>query len=377
LASLVGFLGKIQIAEEATADAFATAAERWPRDGAPPNPGGWLTTTAKRRAIDLIRRRRALAEKTQQLEVSESTEDEMDEINDPPTVIGDERLELIFMCCHPALASDAQVALTLRALGGLSTEEIARAFLVGEETMKRRLSRAKAKIKATRIPFGVPSDHLLPDRLATVLAVIYLIYNEGYGGRLDLAAEAIRLGQLLARLMPDEPEAHGLLALMLIQHARRAARFDGPDLVLLADQDRSLWDTEQIAAGRRLLERAIALRGRGPYVVQAAIASLQIELTPSWDEIAELYARLVELTGSAVVKLNHAVAIAEAGDIERALAQVETLELSGYSYYHATRGELLRRLKRPGEARESFQSALALCETEPERRFLRRRLCEL
>ena len=377
LASLVGFLGDLDLAEEATADAFATAAERWPRDGTPPNPGGWLTTTAKRRAIDLIRRRRTLAAKTQQLEVAEASEDDMDEIENPSSVIADERLELMFMCCHPSLATEAQVALTLRALGGLSTEEIARAFLVSEETMKRRLSRAKAKITATRIPFAVPPDHLLPDRLAAVLAVIYLIYNEGYRGRLDLAAEAIRLARMLSALMPDEPEVHGLLALMLIQHARRAARFEDGELVLLADQDRSRWDAEQIAGGRRLLDRAIALRGRGPYVVQAAIASAQIEPDPDWDELAGLYARLVELTGSDVVKLNYAVAIAEAGAPQRALEIVDALNLPGYSYLHSTRGELLARLGRLEEARAAFSAALEHVASASERRFLERRIGEL
>jgi RNA polymerase sigma factor (sigma-70 family) len=374
LASLVGFLGDFDLAEEATADAFATAAERWPGDGVPPNPGGWLTTTAKRRAIDLIRRRTSLADKLSLLELPEST---MDEIDNPATVIADERLELIFMCCHPALATESQVALTLRALGGLSTEEIAGAFLVGEEAMKRRLSRGRAKIKATRIPFAVPADHLLPDRLAAVLAVIYLIYNEGYGGRVDLASEAIRLGRLLAALMPDEPEVHGLLALMLIQHARHRARFDGEELVLLADQDRSLWDGEAIAGGRRLLDRAIALRGRGQYVIQAAIASLQLEPEPDWRQIAGLYGRLIELTGSEVVELNHAVAVAQAGDPARALELIDRLGLDRYSYLHSTRGELLAQLGRSDESRCAFERALALARSDTDRRFLERRLTEL
>ncbi|MGH2883977.1 MAG: RNA polymerase sigma factor [Solirubrobacteraceae bacterium] len=380
LASLVGFLGDLDLAEEATADAFAAAAERWPEQGTPPNPGGWLTTTAKRRAIDLIRRRQTLAEKTRQLEgLAQRAEDDVDEIENPPTVIADERLELIFMCCHPALAREARVALTLRALGGLSTEEIARAFLVSEETMKRRLSRAKAKITATRIPFAVPADDLLPDRLKPVLAVIYLIYNEGYGGgRVDLAAEAIRLGGLLAALMPDEPEAHGLLALMLLGHARRSARFDGGgDLVLLSDQDRSRWNADMIAAGRRRLDRAIRLHGRGPYVMQAAIDSVQITPNPDWDELSDLYARLVELTGSPVVKLNHAVAIAQAGDPELALAIVDALDLEGYPYLHSTRGELLARLGRVDEARAAFSAALERVSGEPERRFLQRRIKQL
>jgi RNA polymerase sigma-70 factor, ECF subfamily len=249
LASLVGFLGDFDKAEDAAQEAFAIAAERWPASGLPANPGAWLVTAARNRAIDRIRRERTLAQKIQLLPVPEATMDEFDDIMIDDAVIKDERLELIFTCCHPALPLDGQVALTLRALGGLETAEIARAFLVSEETMKRRLSRAKAKIKATGIPFAVPAAHLLPDRLDAVLAVVYLIYNEGYSGRVDLAAEAIRLGQVLAALMPDEPEAHGLLALMMIHHARRAARFSGEDLVLLEDQDRSLWDHAQIAAG--------------------------------------------------------------------------------------------------------------------------------
>ncbi len=372
LASLIGFLGDFDLAEEAVQDAFAIAAERWSRDGVPANPSAWLITTARNRAIDRIRRERTLAEKTRLLEAPEPTEDEMDD-----AIIEDERLELIFTCCHPALAVEAQVALTLRALGGLSTEEIARAFLVAEETMKRRLSRAKAKIKATGIPFTVPADHLLPDRLDAVLAVIYLIYNEGYAGRIDLAAEAIRLGRVLASLMPDEPEVHGLLALMLIHHARRRARFAGEDLVLLVDQDRSLWDMQQIATGHEVLERAIALRGRGAYVLQAAIASLQVQDPIDWIEIAELYAQLVGITRSPVVVLNRAVAVAEAGSPERALEIVDGLDLVDYQYLHSTRGELLRRLGRPEHARAAYERALKLTTSEPERRFLTRRLAEL
>jgi RNA polymerase sigma-70 factor, ECF subfamily len=306
LASLVGFLGDFDRAEEAAQEAFAIATERWPASGMPANPGAWLTTTARNRAIDRIRRDRTLAEKIQLLPAPEATVDEFEEIVVEDTVIKDERLELIFTCCHPALPLDGQVALTLRALGGLDTAEIARAFLVSEETMKRRLTRAKTKIKATGIPFAVPAAHLLPDRLDAVLAVVYLIYNEGYSGRVDLAAEAISLGRVLTGLMPDEPEAHGLLALMLIHHARRQARFSGDDLVLLDDQDRSLWDTDQITAGRAVLDRAIALGGRGPYVVQAAIASLQTAERIDWPQVAQLYRRLVGLTGSPVVELNHA-----------------------------------------------------------------------
>jgi RNA polymerase sigma-70 factor, ECF subfamily len=326
-------------------------------------------TTARNRAIDRIRRERTLAQKTRLLEVPEAVEDRMDE-----TTFPDERLELVFTCCHPALATDAQVALTLRTLGGLTTGEIARAFLVGEPTMAQRLVRAKRKIKAAGIPFRVPPDHLLPDRLAAVLAVVYLIFNAGYGGRGDLAAEAIRLGRALAELMPDEPEVHGLLALMLLHDARREARFRGGELVLLADQDTSLWDARQIAVGRAVLDRALALRGRGPYVVQAAIASLHADEPRNWAEIAALYGELARLTDSPVVELSRAVAIAEAQGPEAGLAIVDRLALDDYHYLHATRGELLRRLGRTAEARAAYERALALVHGDAERRLLERRL---
>jgi RNA polymerase sigma-70 factor (ECF subfamily) len=369
LASLVGFLGDFDKAEDAAQEAFAIAAQRWPASGLPANPGAWLVTTARNRAIDRLRRERTLAEKIHLLPVPEAVMDELDD-----TVIKDERLELIFTCCHPALPLDGQVALTLRALGGLETAEIARAFLVSEETMKRRLTRAKAKIKATGIPFAVPGAQLLPDRVDAVLAVIYLIYNEGYRGRVDLGAEAIRLGQVLVALMPDEPEAHGLLALMMVHHARRRARFDGEDLVLLEDQDRSLWDMDQIAAGRVVLDRAIALGGRGPYVVQAAIASLQALERIDWPQVATLYGRLVDLTGSPVVELNRAAAVAQAGDPAAALSAVDRVDLDDYLYFHSTRGELLRRLGRDAEAAAAYRRALELATSTPERRFLTRRL---
>jgi RNA polymerase sigma-70 factor, ECF subfamily len=372
LASLIGFLGDFDLAEEAVQEAFSVAAERWQRDGVPANPAGWLAVTARNRAIDRIRRERRLADRTRLLDEPQSTDDVME---DP--VIQDERLELVFTCCHPALAQEAQVALTLRALGGLSTEEIARAFLVSEETMKRRLSRAKVKIRQAGIPFTVPADHLLPDRLQAVLSVIYLIYNEGYSGRVDLAAEAIRLCRVLGSLMPDEPEVQGLLGLMLIQHARRRARFVDDALVLLRDQDRSLWDWPEIDSGREQLERAIALRGRGPYVLQAAIASLQAEEEIDWPEVVKLYERLAEITGSPVVELNRAVALAETGATREALEMVDRIELAGYQYLHSTRGELLRRLGRNQEARAAYERALGLTRTEPERRFLAQRIADL
>jgi RNA polymerase sigma-70 factor (ECF subfamily) len=329
-------------------------------------------TTARNRAIDRIRRDRTLAAKTGLLDVSETTEDNVDE-----TTIPDERLELVFTCCHPALALEAQVALTLRTLGGLRTEEIARAFLVPEATMTKRLVRAKAKIKAAGIPFRVPPAHLLPERLTAVLAVAYLIFNEGYGGRGDLAAEAIRLGRALAELMPDEPEVHGLLALMLVNDARRDARFADDTVVLLRDQDRSLWDFDQIAEGRDALDRALALGGRGSYVLQAAIAALHVDEPQDWPQLAALYGELARLTGSPVVELNRAAAIAEAGDVEGALALVERLELDRYHYLHATRADLLRRLDRLEDARAAYDRALELVHSDAERRFLERRLAEL
>jgi RNA polymerase sigma-70 factor (ECF subfamily) len=304
--------------------------------------------------------------------VPEEVEDEMEE-----TTFPDERLELIFTCCHPSLALEAQVALTLRALGGLTTEEIARAFLVPEETMKRRLSRAKAKIRDAGIPFRVPAERLLPERLAAVLAAIYLIFNEGYGGRVDLAAEALRLGVALTELMPDEPEVHGLYALMLLDDARRDARFADGELVLLADQDRSRWDAAKIRRGRDALDRAFALKGQGAYVVQAAIASLHMEQPRDWPEIAGLYAELARMTGSAVVELNRAIAVAEVDGAEAGLALVDRLDLDGYQYFHSSRADLLRRLGRADDARTEYERALELAHTEPERRFLMRRLAEV
>jgi RNA polymerase sigma-70 factor (ECF subfamily) len=293
------------------------------------------------------------------------------------TTFKDERLELIFTCCHPALSIDAQVALTLRTLGGLSTPEIARAFLVSEATMAQRLVRAKRKIKEAGIPFRIPAEHLLPDRVDAVLAVVYLIFNEGYGGRGDLAAEALRLGRALVDLMPDEPEVHGLLALMLLLEARRAARFQSGELVLLEDQDRSLYDADKIATGRAALERAMALRGRGPYVLQAAIASLHAEERRDWKQVAALYGELARVTGSPVVELNRAIAVAEDEGPQAGLDLVDRLALDDFRYLHSTRADLLRRLGRAPEARDAYLRALQLANDGAERRFLEHRLAEL
>jgi RNA polymerase sigma-70 factor (ECF subfamily) len=301
-----------------------------------------------------------------------------EETMDEAATFPDERLELIFTCCHPALALDAQVGLTLRALGGLSTEEIARAFLLPFETMSKRLTRAKHKIRDAGIPFAVPPDHLLPERLDAVLAVVYLIFNEGWGeGRVDLSADAIRLGRSLVELMPDEAEAHALLALMLLGHARGAARFQGGELVLLDDQDRSLWDQNRIEEGRQLLERAVALRGSGPYLIQAAIADLHLREPRDWEEIELLYQRLEVITSSPVVAMNRAIAVAELEGPEAALALLDHLKLDDYRYYHSTRADLFRRIGRDDDARAAYSRALELTHSGPEQRFLESRLTQL
>ena len=372
LATLIGFLRDFERAEEAAQEAFAIAAERWPRDGIPSNPRAWLMTTARNRATDRIRRERAFAAKASLL-----VADEAPELPMTSTAFPDERLELIFTCCHPALALEAQVALTLRTLGGLTTDEIARAFLVQETTMAKRLVRAKHKIKAARIPFRVPPAHLLRERLDAVLAVLYLIFNEGYGGRDELAAEAIRLGGALAELLPDDPEVHGALAMMLLHDSRREARFRDGEVVLLGDQDRSRWNVVQIADGRAELDRALALGGRGPYVLQAAIASLHAEVPCDWAQIAMLYGELSHLTGSGVVELNRAIAIAETEGPEAGLHILDGLGLDEFRYLHATRAELLRRLGRTDEARDAYRRARELTDNGAERRFLERRLGEL
>ena len=380
LALLVGYLGDFELAEESAAEAFAVAARRWPAEGVPDHPAAWLVTTARNRAIDRLRRDRVLAAKLRLIEASmiASVEAEVNEVDEGE--IPDERLELIFTCCHPALAVEAQVALTLRAVAGLGTEDIAHAFLVSAETMKRRLTRAKMKIRDAGIPFSVPSAGQLPERLAVVLAVVYLIFNQGYsapGQAGQLATEAIRLGRVLASLLPGQQETRGLLALMLLHDARRLARLSGPDgqdLVLLADQDRSLWDWRQIEEAREIL--GLAAAGRGPYVIQAAIASLQAASPVDWPRVAALYAELAGLTGSPVVRLNGAVAVAEAEGPAAALAIVDGLDLAGYPYWHSTRAELLRRLGQPDAARAAYRAALDLAGTEPERRFLRKRIAE-
>jgi RNA polymerase sigma-70 factor, ECF subfamily len=378
LAILAGILGDLELAEDAAAEAFAIAAERWPRDGEPANPTGWLVATARHRAIDQLRRQQVLAAKTKLLARDlEFTSRGPEALMDDAATIPDERLELIFACCHPALAPESQVALTLRTLGGLSTEEIALAFLVPFETMSKRLTRAKHKIRDAGIPFAVPPDHQLPDRLAAVLAVVYLTFNQGWGGsRVDLAAEAIHLGRALAGLMPDEPEVLALLALMLLNDARKAARERDGLIIPLDDQDRARWDTRQIDEGRALLQRAVARARSGPYLIQAAIADLHLHEPRDWRQIAALYQALARQTGSPVVEMNRAIAVAEIDGPEAGLAILDRLDLDHYRYFHSTRAGLLRRAGRDAEAHDAYRRALALVQTEQEQRFLAGRLAE-
>ena len=400
VAILIRILGDVDLAEDAVQDAYAAALDRWPRAGVPGDPAAWIFQTARNKALDALRRRGVYADKLRRLEREatltssepEETDDVDADVQGEVSAVADDRLRLIFLVCHPALRPEAQVALTLRLLGGLTTEEVARAFLLPEPTIAQRLVRAKRKIRDAAIPFRVPPDHALPERLSAVLATLYLIFNEGYsstGGdglvRRDLCGEAIRLGRLTRRLMPDETEAAGLLALMLLQDSRRDARTDERgEIVLLDDQDRALWDRDEIAEGLRLVERSLRAAPAGPYVLQAAIAAVHAEAATAgdtdWPQIVGLYDELYRRLPTPVVSLNRAVAVAMADGPARGLELVDDLAvrgtLEGYYLLHATRADLLRRLGRGGQARAEYERALALATNPVEQAFLRRRLDE-
>lgn len=377
VAVLVRTLGDIDLAEEAVQDAFTTALRRWPETGLPPSPAGWIITTARNRAVDRLRREAGRGERHAQAALLHAPDAPREE-----GPVRDERLRLVFTCCHPALAVQARVALTLRLLGGLTTAQIARAFLVPEPTMAQRLVRAKAKIRNAGIPYRVPHDADLPDRLTGVLAVVYLIFNQGYEGEAALCAEAVRLGRLLAELMPDEPEVAGLLALMLLVESRRGARQDEHgELVPLPEQDRGLWDRDLIAEGQSLVRRCLRLGRPGPYQIQAAIQAVHSDAPrgrdTDWGQIRQLYDQLMAVAPSPVVALNRAVAVAETEGPARALDLVDALDLDGYHVLHAVRADLLRRLGRDTEAVREYERAVELSENPAERAYLERRRREL
>lgn len=374
VAVLVRFLGDIDLAEEAVQDAFTTALRSWPETGVPPSPAGWIITTARNRAIDRLRRESRRDERHAQAALLHAPDPLPQE-----GPVRDERLRLIFTCCHPALAVQARVALTLRLLGGLTTAQIARAFLVPEPTMAQRLVRAKAKIRNAGIPYRVPRDADLPDRLNGVLAVVYLIFNEGYGGSPDLCVEAVRLGRLLAELMPDEPEATGLLALMLLVESRRPAREDADGvLVPLPEQDRDRWDRDLVGEGQTLVRRCLRRNRPGPYQIQAAIQAVHSDAPTAegtdWGQVLRLYDQLMTIAPGPVVALNRAVAVAEVEGPRHALDLVDALELDGYHVFHAVRADLLRRLGEHAEAVRAYEAAVALAQSPAERAFLDRRM---